>query len=76
MSFSERLSQELTKNLSRCYVPKISESHLSRIVLFEVLNVSAEMDFKVTSLEIEDLIKNQGAVNITVNQDINISVTI
>ncbi len=50
--FKASLRAAITMQFERVFVPKLSNAHINRIVMFEVINCSAETGYTVNSLDI------------------------
>ncbi len=51
--FTEAFTKAMKLRLEKLYIPKTSKAQMSRIVLFESINASAESDFLLETIVIQ-----------------------
>lgn len=59
-----KLRKDLESELEGLYLPKISDSHLSHLILYHLLNAASEFDIAIKTLTIRETSKRVYFINV------------
>lgn len=71
--FTDLLRAQLSRQLEKLYLPKLPKAHLSRIVMYETINASADSGYEVRYLQVkETTLSDFPGIIVIVNEEIRL----